>query len=56
MPKLTNPAPVRYAVYIFCVVIFFMSLSLSMIYTPMAFFTALTRLLSMLGAYDVLQA
>jgi hypothetical protein len=42
MPKLTNPVPVRYTVYILCVVTFFMSLPLSLIYTPMAFVTALT--------------
>ena len=55
MPKLTNPIPVRYTVYILCVVTFFMSLPLSLIYTPMAFVTALTGLLSMLGTYDLLQ-
>ncbi|EBA00158.1 hypothetical protein [Marinobacter sp. ELB17] len=55
MPKLTNPVPVRYTVYILCVVTFFMSLPLSLIYTPMAFVTALTGLLSMLGTYDLLQ-
>ncbi len=55
MPKLTNPIPVRYTVYILCVVTFFMSLPLSLIYTPMAFVTALTGLLSILGTYDVLQ-
>jgi hypothetical protein len=42
MLKVTNPVPVRYTVYIFGVATFFVSLSLSLIYTPMAFFTALT--------------
>lgn len=55
MPKLTNPAPVRYTVYILCVVTFLMTLPLSLIYTPMAFVAALTGLLSILGTYDLLQ-